>query len=190
MKRPASSRSATSASADRLVRGLRALLPLGLALALAGCRGAPAAEGELVLRLRWAPEHQGGLTELRLEPDWGGVSNHRFRDAGWERFGRTVNQVVLRAADDEAVVLTQGRLAAGSYGRVFVAIPRVEGRDVAGRPVAVNAHIEPIARPLTVRAGGRTEVELVIAVLPTPPQSPFHEALQAFIMDARLLPEP
>lgn len=190
MARPASSRFAVTAPSDRLARGLRALLPLGLSLALAGCRGASVAEGELVLRLRWAPEHRGGLTELRLEPDWGGVSRHHFRDAGWERFGRTVDKVVLRAAVDEAVVLTQGRLAAGSYGRVFVAIPKVEGRDAANRAVAVNAHIEPIARPLTVRQGERTVVDLVIAVLPTPPQSPFREAVQAFIMDARLLSEP
>lgn len=189
MGRPGSPRSAMAAGRPAgLAAGSRALLCV-LLLALAACRAAPGEQGELVLRLRWAPEHRAGLSRLNLEPDWGGVSRHRFRDAGWIRFGRTVDRVVLAAGDGSAAVLTTGRLPVGDYGRVFVSIPRVEGRDASGHRVAVNAHVEPIARPLTVRPEGRTVVDLVIAVLPTPPQSPFAEPLQAFIMDANLPPD-
>ena len=157
---------------------------------LIACRPAPATEGELILRLRWSPEHRGGLRELNLEPDWGGVNRHGFRDAGWQRFGQTANRVTLRADVAQSVVLTRGFLPAGDYARVFVAIPRVAGRDDRGRPVAVNPHIEPIARAVSLPSGGHAVVDLVIAILPTPPQSPFRESVQAFIMDAQLVAAP
>lgn len=159
-------------------------------LLLAGCR--PPASGELTLRLRWSPEHRAGLSAIVVEPDWGGVSRHPVRDAGWRRFGRTVDEARLPAdgAGAAAVVLTVGRLPSGDYRRVFVAIPRLSGLDAAGRPVPVNGHIEPIARDFRLAANARVTIDLTLAILPTPPQSPFPEPVQAFIMDAQVVGDP
>lgn len=166
-----------------------ALVPLVL---LTACNKGQ--EGELVLRLRWSAEHRAGLAQVRVEPDWGGVSRHPVRDAGWQRFGHTVDQATLLAAPesaaethDGAVLLTAGQLPAGDYRRVFVSIPRLSGVNEAGRPVAINGHIEPIARSFRMAAGQRVTIDLVLALLKTPEASPFEEPVQAFVMGAFLV---
>lgn len=166
-----------------------ALVPLVL---LTACNKSQ--EGELVLRLRWSAEHRAGLAQVRVEPDWGGVSRHPVRDAGWQRFGHTVDQATLLAAPesaaethDGAVLLTAGQLPAGDYRRVFVSIPRLSGVNEAGRPVAINGHIEPIARSFRMAAGQRVTIDLVLALLKTPEASPFEEPVQAFVMGAFLV---
>lgn len=165
-------------------RAARVLVPLLLAAACG-----PPPDGELVLRLRWSGDHRAGLAAVLVEPDWGGVSQHPVRDAGWRRFGSTVNRATLDASlsastAEGAAVLTSGPLASGDYRRVFVAIPRLSGMDSAGRPVAINGHIEPIARSFRLERGQRVTIDLVLALLPTPEASPFAEPVQAFIMDA------
>lgn len=150
--------------AGRLLLLAIGLAPVGLS---AGC--APEPTGTVALSFTLAPEDSAGLTELRVEPAWGGVNRGPERDANWQRVPAVPPGGPLPApGEGGGVLVARGPVPAGAYDRVFVATPRVTARATDGQVVEVVSHIEPTVRPVVVTAGGEVAVDIELVVRPLP----------------------
>jgi hypothetical protein len=140
------------------------LAPAGLST---GC--APESTGTLALSFTLATEDSAGLTELRVEPAWGGVNRGPERDADWQRVPAVPPDGPLPVpGEGGGVLVARGAVPAGAYDRVFVATPRVTARAPSGQVVEVVSHIEPTVRPVAVTAGGEVAVDIELVVRPLP----------------------
>ena|GEM_PF-3071740 len=122
---------------------------------------AGASTGTLSLLLAADPESMGGFASIEVELlDCAGANRGAAREAGWARVPVAAIRASLDVATGVAVPVAEGRLPAGSYDRVFVAVPRAWGITADGRRSAFEAHVEPIVQPFVMPDGGRVAVTM------------------------------
>jgi hypothetical protein len=145
------------------------MLLAGLALAtlLVGC--ARPASGRVTFAFTMAAGETAGLTDIRVEPAWGGVNRGPERDANWVRVPAVPPSSPLPTVPGgQGVTVARGSVPAGRYDRVYVATPRVTARAPDQRVVEVVSHIEPTVRPLVVGQDGDVTVDIELVIRPLP----------------------
>jgi len=120
------------------------------------------------LRLVVATVAQPEFVALEVRPAWGGLNSGPRRDYGWRRLPvvTRLGRLGVDGPRSRPVALARGPIAAGTYDRVFVAVPEVVAvtRDAERR--ALRSHVEPIALRVTVPPSGSVRVDIELAVLP------------------------
>lgn len=130
---------------------------------------ADAPSGTLVLALAADPASMGGFAAIEATVlDCAGANRGAVRDVGWSRVRTVVGSAVLDVASGAPVTVAEGPLAAGSWDRVFTAVPEAWGVAADGGRTSLEVHVEPIARGIVMPEGGRVTVVMQITTRARP----------------------
>ncbi len=110
--------------------------------------------------------------ELRVRPlDCAGAGRGPVRDFGWRALSVPDRGWLAIRSDGTPVLAATGRLPAGRYDRVFVALDEAEpgliDRTPESEPIgerALHGHVEPISIPFSLAADDHIQIEIVLTV--------------------------
>lgn len=128
------------------------------------CSLAPTGRVELYFLLD--AEQTGGLANVTVAPEWGGVNRGPLRDADWHRVPAVMDRLTLLPG--VPVLAAAGNVVGGDYMRAFVAASEVTALPPVGDRTRVESHIEPTVTHVPIRRHETTIVDITLVLRPLP----------------------